>query len=978
MQKKKFSPVEANPNFVAQEHHWLSYWEEKKVLEKYLKKNQHSSRRFSFFDGPITANNPMGIHHAWGRTYKDLFQRYKNMQGFAQRFQNGFDNQGLWVEVEVEKKLGFKTKKEIEAYGIDKFIEACKNHTLHFAQIQTEQSKRLGYFMDWDHSYYTMSEENNYTIWHFLKKCHEDGLIYKGEDAVPWCPRCGTAISQHEIVTEGYKEITHEAVYFRLPVVKKGRLVKDEFFLVWTTTPWTIPANTLLAINPDFDYVLLLFEGKKYWLGKKLAGKIFPSGKYEILKEIKGKDLLKKEKITHYQAPFDFLPILEKVKKSPHFHEVVFAPDLVTEEEGTGVVHIVPGAGTEDYHLVKRALQYGEVIFPVINEEASYLEGYGELSGKNAKDNPQIIIEKLKEIDDGLYFFATENYRHQYPVCWRCETELVWRLVNEWYIAMDKPRPADGKTLRQRMMAVAKKINWIPGFGLERELDWLNNMHDWLISKKRYWGLALPIWECPKCGHFEVIGSREELFKNAVEGFEEFAGHTPHRPWIDKVKIPCPVCGEKAGRIADVGNPWLDAGIIAFSTLIDPQSGKVSYLKDKTYWRQWYPADLILECFPGQYRNWFYSLIAMSTELEDSPPTKTIFGHGLVRDEKGEEMHKSKGNAIWFDEAAEKIGVDVMRWMYLQQPPQRNLNFGYHLAQKTRRQFHLFFWNIYRFFITYAILADFSPQGKRSEYELDRWILSRLHHLIGKVSANLDRYQPYQASGLIQDFIKNDLSLWYIRRSRSRLEPANEDKKDRQACLETLYEVLLTLSKILAPFLPFLAEEVYQNLKEGLSVHLEDWPKKEKSLLDQELEKKMAWVREVCNQGHRLRKEAGIKVRQPLAAVHLQGGGVESLEENLSRLIKEELNVKEVVLEKGGEELKVKLDTRMTPLLKKEGEARELIRLLQTARQKASLSPGQPIEATLPSWPKEFAEEIKKKTGARVLKEGEEIVIKPL
>ena len=386
-----FKSVSPRVDFVNLEKDVLKRWEKLGILEKYLSKNKESKKRFSFLDGPITANNPMGVHHAWGRTYKDLWQRFFNMFGLKQRFQNGFDNQGLWVEVEVEKELGFKNKKDIEKYGIEEFVNKCKERTLHFAKVQTKQSQRLGYFMDWKNSYYTMSEDNNYMIWSFLKKAWEvkgKKGIYKGRDAVPWCPRCGTAISQHEILTEEYKELTHDSVYLRLPLKDK----KDEYFLVWTTTPWTIPANVLLAVNPKLKYSLVSFENNKYWLASSLVKNVFKEG-FKVEKEVLGKEL---EGIS-YQGPFDNLPIVKKIAKDSHFHTVVLSRDLVNEEEGTGLVHIAPGCGSEDFQLVVKEYKWPELVLPAIGEEANYIEGYGNLTGKNAKDKPDLIIDYLKE-----------------------------------------------------------------------------------------------------------------------------------------------------------------------------------------------------------------------------------------------------------------------------------------------------------------------------------------------------------------------------------------------------------------------------------------------------------------------------------------------------------------------------------------------------------------------------------------------------
>ncbi len=982
MKKKKIKYTEQkNFSFIENEKETLDWWYKQGIVEKYLSRNNNSEKNFSFIDGPITANNPMGVHHAWGRTIKDLYQRYKNMQGFKQRFQNGFDCQGLWVEVEVEKEKGFKNKSDIEKFGVDKFVQACKDRVLKYSDIQTTQSKRLGYFMDWDNSYFTMSEENNYMIWHFLKVLHEEGSIYQGTDSVPWCPRCGTSISQHEIATEGYKTITHDAVFMKFPVVKNSKVVKDEYLLVWTTTPWTIPADTLVAVHPDVIYALVKDDNEKLWLAKDLVKTVVGS-QAEILKEVLGKELIEKEGVTHYQAPFDNLPIIKDVAKSPHFHQLVFAKDLVTQDEGTGLVHIVPGAGTEDHHLVKNDLKWKEVIFPVVGEDGSYLDGYGFLTNKNAKNEPKLVIDYLKEKEDGKYLYKVEPHTHSYPVCWRCSTELIWRIVDEWYINMDNKRKNDNKSLRQRMIDVTKTINWIPDFGLKRELDWLNNMHDWLISKKRYWGLALPIWKCEKCGSFQVIGSKEELKQKAIEGWDKFEGHTPHKPWIDKVKIKCDKCEGKASRIPDVGNPWLDAGIVPFSTLVDPESGKVSYLTEKKqYWNEWYPADFITECFPGQFRNWFYSLIAMGTALEDKKPFKNILGHASVKDEKGREMHKSSGNAIWFDDAAEKMGADTLRWLYVRQNPELNLNLGYKLADEVRRQYIFLYWNSFKFFQTYAIANDWSPTNTdipKSDFILDQWIISRMETTKNKVEITLESYS-HQESILHIESLLEDVSLWYIRRSRDRLSPQNENSKDRQSCFETMYFVLNQLTLILAPVVPFLTEKVWQSLQgngdkpnPGESVHLQNWPLVDKTVINKELEKQMKMVREIVNLGHSQRQTNQIKVRQPLAKITVNNI---LIDEELKDLIKDELNVKQVEAIEGKGELKVNLDTTITPQLKAEGEARDLIRQIQIERRNMRLKLTDKIKIMAPDWPKKLEKEILQKTGALSIEKAENLSV---
>ena len=896
-----------NLNFPSIEKKILKLWEENKIFDKLREKNR-GKERWSFLDGPITANNPMGVHHAWGRTYKDLFQRYKALQGFDQRFQNGFDCQGLWVEVEVEKEKGFTSKKDIEKFGIENFVNACKERVKKYSEIQTKQSIRLGQWMDWENSYYTMSDENNYAIWYFLKNCREKELLYKGRDVVPWCPRCGTAISQHEILTEEYKEIAHKAIFFKLPVINR----KNTFFLAWTTTPWTLPANVAVAVHPKLEYAEIQDKEGNVFILLKDKSSLISGGK--IIKTMEG-DKLKDFK---YQGLFDELPAVQKelqISLGFGVQRPVLLWKEVSEEEGTGIVHIAPGCGQEDFQLSK------EFKFPVVNptdEESKYKEGFGFLEGKLVAEARDLIFENLTK--KGLVF-KIEDYLHRYPFCWRCKSELIFRLVDEWYISMEK--------LRKPLIEIAKKVEWIPSFGRDRELDWLKNMQDWLISKKRYWGLALPIYEC-QCGNFEVIGSREELKKRAVEGWKEFEGNSPHRPWIDKVKIKCQKCGKKISRILDVGNPWLDAGIVPFSTM--------GYFSDKNYWKLWFPADFVCESFPGQFKNWFYSLIVMSTVLEGKLPAKTIFGYASVRDEKGEEMHKSKGNVIWFDEAAEKIGADLMRWMYSRQNPVYNLKFGYGPADEAKRKL-LVLWNSFIFLKTYVDKKEFPQKDvlPDSKNILDQWIISRLHNLIRKVTRNLDKYNAMIASTAIEKFWINDLSLWYIRRSRKRF---HKSERTREA-VETLYYALLNVAKLLAPFLPFLAEEIYLALRTknmASSIHLHDWPKTERKCIKQELEEKMQKAREIVTLALSERAKTEIKVRQPLQELQIPKSGLEG-ESELLELIKEEVNVKKITF---GSTLK--LDTKITKELKEEGTIREIIRHIQEMRKKAGLTPKDNVE----------------------------------
>src|SRR3989344_2415756 len=972
------SPVGAIPDFPNQEKELLRSWGKSGIVNRYLHRNDKSQKRFSFIDGPITANNPMGVHHGWGRTYKDLWQRFYNMKGFKQRFQNGFDCQGLWVEVEVEKELGLKQKQDIENLvpgdkkaSIAKFVELCKARVDRFARIQTEQSKRLGYFMDWDHSYFTLANENNYMIWYFLKKCHEKGLIYKGRDSVPWCPRCGTAISQHEMLTEDYKELTHETVFFKLPVVGT-----ETGLLVWTTTPWTIPANVAVAINPAYTYrewkneqsgesIIVVredqIEGQEDF--ESFIRGVFESGSFKKVKDHPGTSLVG----LRYEGPFDDLPRVKEAKQeSPTtFHTVVEAKELVMANKGTGLLHVAPGAGQEDFRLGK---DKGLSVIEVIDETATYLEGMGEFSGENAKKHPQIVIDLVKARDGWRFSHKTAKITHRYPACWRCKTELVWRVVSEWYIKMDP--------LRSPMRKVVRSMRWIPSFGLKRELDWIKNMQDWLISKKRYWGLALPTWECGRCGNFEVVGGKEELKQRAREGWDQFKGHSPHRPWVDEVRIDCHNCGALMERIPDVGNPWLDAGIVPFSTIAKDNRSAPLYWADKREWRRWFPADLITESFPGQFKNWFYSLIAMSTVLEGERPADTVLGFATLLGEDGRPMHKSWGNSVEFNEGADKIGVDVMRWMYVRQDPKFNLLFGYTAAANERRQFHLILWNSFRFVINNLSLDKHGSNETTVLGVLDRWILSMTHTTITQVTRFLEDYDAFESSQAIEDLV-DDFSTWYIRRSRERVGFTQVSKAQKEAFYWTATEVLENLAKLCAPFLPFLSDIIYTKLTGEPSVHLADWPKAEKQRIDRVLERKMTSLRQIAELGHRERKDAGIKVRQPLAKA-VVGGCKERFDRSLVSLLSQELNIKSIVLKEEGE-LAVRLDTKLTRELIEEGEMRELIRRIQEERKRLQTSRNQKVIVTIPfHLPKRFETEGRQRTQARKIQIGEAVAVKPV
>jgi len=956
----------------ALEHRILAFWKENRSFEKLVEQNR-GKPPWSFLDGPITANNPMGVHHAWGRSYKDMFCRYHAMLGRELRYQNGFDCQGLWVEVEVEKELGFKSKRDIEQFGIGAFVDKCKERARRFAAIQTQQSIRLGYWMDWDDSYYTMSDENNYTIWTFLKRCHERGWIYKGRDVMPWCGRCGTGLSQHEIATEGYRELVHTSPYVRFPL--EGR--ENESLLVWTTTPWTLSSNVAAAVHPDKTYLKVRQKDEIVYVLAAREQVLKERGPFEVLERLSGADMVG----WTYRAPFPEIEAQEGI-----VHRVIPWTE-VSEGDGTGIVHIAPGCGKEDFELSK---VHGLAVIAPLDEVGAFVAGFGPYTGKSASAVAQEVLADLKE--RGV-LYKREEYKHSYPVCWRCGSELLFRLVDEWYIRMgeklEDPSGAEeaekAGSLRYQIMDVAKQATWIPSYGLDREIDWLNNMQDWMISKKRYWGLALPIFDCAGCGTFEVIGGRDELKERAVSGWDAFEGHSPHRPWVDDVKIACKTCGEPVSRVKDVGNPWLDAGIVGFSTM--------KWNTDRAYWEKWFPAELVTESFPGQFRNWFYALLAMSTVLtrsedgEARAPFKTLFGYALMKAEDGREMHKSWGNAIEFNEGADKAGVDAMRWLFASHVPEQNLLFGYGMIDEARRQF-LTLWNVYSFFVTYARVDAFDPYdaSKRpspvaARQKLDRWILGSLQKLVEAARLGFETYEVHSFMRHVHRFV-DELSTWYVRRSRRRFWKS-ESGADKLDAYHTLHEVLVTLVELLAPITPFVAEDMYQNLVRSHdaaakeSVHHRAYPVAKPELVDEALNRSMAMVLQIVRLGHNARQKAAIKVRQPLGKVivRLPDGFDAASLRDLQDPILEELNIKSIEIRADVSDL-VRMSVKLDP--KKAGPrlGKSMQSVLKAVKELpasalASYTPGSPLTVDVGGVKNEIpAEELVVDQGA---KEGYEL-----
>ena len=891
-----FRPLPPVPDHPALEQEILAWWDERGIFGQ-LRERNRGGPRWSFIDGPITANGSMGVHHAWGRTLKDVFQRYKAMQGFDERYQNGFDCQGLWVEVEVEKSLGLNSKREIEEYGLAEFAERCKERVTKFAGVISEQSRRLGMWMDWENSYYTFSDTNIEYIWRFLKALHERGWLYKGHRSTQWCPRCGTSLSQHEQTGEDkYQELTHPSLYVRFPL--KGRV--GESLVIWTTTPWTLPANVAASVKPDARY------------GKWPNGDWVAVDRYsalglekEMADSVLGEELVGLE----YEGPFDSLPAQEGV-----VHRVIPWDDVVMDE-GTGIVHIAPGAGAEDFALSR---EHDLPVLAPIDESGRFYPEYGWLAGKSTDEVADPIVRDLEE--RGLLVEAGE-ITHRYPICWRCGTPLVFRVVDDWFIACDE--------IRKPLLDANRDVEWTPAFYSKRMDDWLRNMGDWNISRKRYFGLPLPFYPCEDCGKLNVVGSIAELRERATAGLEQLK--ELHRPWIDHVTIRCDCGADDVRRIPDVGDAWLDAGIVPLSTLgwQNPEWIERGYatgaaaeltgadLPDHSYWEQWFPADWVSES-REQIRLWFYSISFMSMTMVGQLPYRAVLAYERVRDETGREMHKSWGNAIDAAEALGNMGADPIRWLFCGQQPSQNINFGYAPANDVKRRL-LTLWNSVSFLVTYGEIEGFRPEyddlerGPRGELRtLDRWVLARTQELIDEATEAYERFWTPQVVAAFETFV-GDLSNWYIRRSRKRFY------SDDQAAFQTLWYALVQGLRVIAPIMPFLADYLWHNLVAGLrdapeSIFLADWPGPVDRLRDRPLLEEVATGRQVTELARSARQQAGIKLRQPLRRLVVATGdpGRRALVSRQVEDLAGELRVKEVAIAESPREV---AELRATPKL---------------------------------------------------------------
>lgn len=951
-----FKEFEGKMNYPEMEERILEWWTDRDIFNK-LRAQLADKPLWSFIDGPITANNAMGVHHAWGRTYKDIYCRYHAMKGQNQRWQNGFDCQGLWLEVEVERALGFNSKRDIEEYGLAKFSEDCRARVETFAERITQQSIRMGQWMHWyqedgtNASYFTLDDNNIEHIWHFLKVCHERGWLYRGHRAMPWCWRCGTSLSQHELV-DSYKEQIDPSCYFRCRVADRP----NEYFLVWTTTPWTLTANTALAIAPDADYAKVVLDDDIYYLMESRVKAVMPKGA-RIVESLKGKELIG----LSFHGPMEDLPAQEEVKRN------TVAWDIITTDDGTGIVHIAPGCGAEDFQLGQ---EIGLDILVPIDDNGYFTERYGWLAGEHVRESADKIRENLEA--NGV-LFKWEDYEHRYPFCWRCKTPLVFRLADEWFIACDE--------IREPMKKASATVNWIPEYGGRLMQDWLDNMGDWCISRRRFWGLPLPFYACDDCDHITVVGSTVELKQRALDPALVEQLPELHRPWIDDIEIACEKCGKPLKRATEVGDCWLDAGIVPYSTVNylpeelgvdgsirsirgpEAESDRKGVTVDSanpSAWSQWVPADWISE-MREQIRLWFYSQLFMSVTLHNRAPYKSVLTYEEMRDENSEPFSKSGGNAIAVEEAVEKMGADVMRWQYASAPLSSVFRFGYGPAEDVTRKM-LTLWNVYSFFVTYANLPDCptivpnAPIAGRSE--LDRWILGRLHTLI---ATSNDRLEQFDVATMVREaeaFVE-DLSTWYVRRSRRRFWKSGDDV-DKRSAVQTLYDVLVTLSKVIAPVLPFSAEELYQSLVPPVdptapeSVHLCEYPQSDPDIVDQGLLDDMAALMQVISLGRSARNDAKMKVRQPALRLMVRPSD-ERQGETIARLktqILEELNVKDLVVLASLDELEtfsVKPEfSKWGPRFgKKMNSVRQALEAMDLAEVGAQADAGQSVELSV-------------------------------
>ena len=834
------------------------FWDDIDLLHKSVE-SRKDGENYIFYEGPPTANGKPGIHHVMARTLKDLTCRYHTMLGYQVKRKAGWDTHGLPVEIEVEKKLGLHNKQDIESYGVEAFNKKCKESVFEYEKEWRTLTRRMGYLIDLDHPYITL--ENNYieSVWHILDKMFKDDLIYEGHKIVPYCPRCGTGLASHE-VAQGYEEIKTTTATCKFKLKDK----ENEYFLAWTTTPWTLPSNVALAVNPKVEYIKVKHsDGNIYYVAKPLAKQVFKDDEYEVLEEMLGKDLEYKE----YEQLLNFL----EVDKKAFF---VICADYVTTDDGTGIVHIAPAFGEDDYQTARG---YDLPMLKPVDEDGKFTDT--PWKGQFVIDADHDILHYL--IDNNL-MFSKQKMLHNYPHCWRCHTPLIYYAHPSWYIEVTK--------FKEKLIENNNGVNWFPDFvGEKRFGNWLENLNDWAISRSRYWGTPLPIWRC-ECGHTESVGSIEDLRNKAIEDVAEDV--ELHRPYVDDIHLKCPKCGKPMTREADVIDVWFDSGAMPFAQWHYP-------FENKDNFDDLFPANFICEGI-DQTRGWFYSLIAISTYMTGKSPYKNVLVNDLILDKEGKKMSKSRGNTVAPFELFDKYGADVVRWYLLYvSPPWTPTKFDEDGLREIESKFFRSLRNTYNFFSLYANTDNIDPREVKVSYddleEIDKWLLSKYNRLVKTVREDMEAFELTKVVREIQDFVIEDISNWYIRRNRRRFWKTDKDNT-KIAVYKTTYEVLLGVTKLIAPMVPFLSEELFKSLTDEESVHLADYPTYDENMINDKVEEKMDLVRDLVTLGRASREEAKIKVRQPLSKVIIDGKYKEIIGD-LTELIKEELNVKEVQFE---------------------------------------------------------------------------------
>jgi isoleucyl-tRNA synthetase len=862
-----FRPVSPKLNVTVMEEGVLRFWKSHDVFQKTMQERQ-GKPEYVFYEGPPTANGRPGVHHVLARAFKDIFPRFKTMRGFHVSRRGGWDTHGLPVEIEVERKLGFKNKQQIEEYGIAEFNELCRQSAFTYIQEWEKLTDRIGYWVDLSTAYITYSNGYVESVWWILRQMWDKGLLYQGFKVVPYCPRCGTPLSDHE-VAQGYDDAEDPSVFVRLPLKDHS----ETSLLVWTTTPWTLPANVAVAANPEVEYVTVereLVEGgtERLILAESLVERVFEGETVKIVDRFKGKQLQGKR----YQPLFTYMP----PDKPAHY---VVMGDFVTTEDGSGLVHMAPAFGAED---MATAIEEGLPIIMTVGPDGAFLPEVRPWAGKFVKDADPFIIQDLQ--DRGL-LFKSGKITHTYPFCWRCSTPLLYYARPTWYIRTSQ--------YKDQLVENNEKINWYPGhikngrFG-----NWLENNIDWALGRERYWGTPLPVWECDQCHRQHCIGSVDELSRLVGKNL---TGMDPHRPYVDQITFGCDQCDGTMHRVPELIDVWFDSGSMPVAQWHYPFENQADFENQ-------FPADYICEAV-DQTRGWFYSLHAISTLLFDRECFKNVICLGLILDGDGQKMSKSRGNVSDPWEVLNQHGADAMRWyLYTASPPGQERRYSAALVEEVVRSFTLPLWNTYSFFVTYANLDHWTPDASiEIQYTpLDLWLRSALHTLVKDVTNALETYDVLGATRPIQVFVEQ-LSNWYLRRSRRRFWKSESDA-DKQAAYATLYEALLTISKLLAPTMPFLAEELYQNLARTmdeslpLSVHLADWPVFDPTVIVEDLNKEMSLVMRLASLGHAARNKANRKVRQPLAECAFSVGSLEERKvlQDYADILADELNVKKV------------------------------------------------------------------------------------